>query len=222
MKDLPKIFYPGSKIQIEIVTKTKDNQQYASQVIEAYANGTMEVVTPMLKNKIVYFINDTIITIVLPKGDATYQFDAKVIGKSFANIQTMKVEAISEITKIQRRGYFRLKLIKDIECRAAANMEDREFGEVFKGTMVDISGGGVLFTTTTDIDEYGIIELTIDLNGKKLVVLSSIRRKSLISAGTKVKYTYGVRFENISDFERNLIAKYIFEEQRKLIKKGLV
>jgi c-di-GMP-binding flagellar brake protein YcgR len=33
---------------------------------------------------------------------------------------------------------------------------------------------------------------------------------------------YGINFEKITETERNIIMRFIFEEQRKLVKKGLI
>ena len=36
------------------------------------------------------------------------------------------------------------------------------------------------------------------------------------------RFMYGVAFDKIAELERNIIMRFIFEEQRKLAKKGLI
>lgn len=222
MSELKKIFLPGVKIQIEIMNKQGEIDQLASQVDEQLADGNLEILAPLQQGKIVNLLNDTKIDIVLPKGDAIYRFAARIVSKNYKRISTYIIEPLSEVTKIQRRGYFRMKVIKEVSIKVVENLAEKQFGKPVKGTMMDLSGGGCLFTCPGDYMEGDLLELEFEMRGKMVAFITVVRRKLLNDINARYKHSYGVRFENFTDAERNEVSKFVFEEQRRLIKKGLI
>lgn len=221
MFDFKKHLIIGQKIQLELAINN-ETRQYLSQ-IEGYSNDdTIEILTPISQNRLVYLPNDTTLKVIIFKGDAVFDFKAKVIEKKLGTIPTVKLQIVSGLNKTQRRNYFRLKVIKDMEARLVENLKENKFGEKFKGNMLDISAGGVLMIASKELQEGDIVEFALPLSsGKNIILFGKIVRKSY-TVNAKYKYEYGLQFENISEFERNEITKYIFEEQRKMIKKGLI
>lgn len=221
MPELKKLFSAGDRVQLEVLDITGRVHNYASQINSIYDNEYLDVLIPISKNQIVYLKSESILKVTTAKGDAVYKFDAKIVGKLFGVVPLLKLQVVSDISKLQRRNFFRLKLIRDIEGRKVIDLKGRVFGEKFKGNMLDISGGGILFNSTVLLEEKEIIEITLDLNGKKLILFGTVLRR-VFNNNPKAPYSYGIKFERITEFERNQITKFIFEEQRKLIKKGLV
>ncbi|MGE5631774.1 MAG: flagellar brake protein [Caulobacteraceae bacterium] len=221
MPDLKKVFSVGEKIQILFNDGIGKSHEYVSQIINFHDNEHIDVLIPIYKSEFVYLKEDTIFKVVIPKGEAVYEFVARIADKLYGKIPMLRLHIISELTKIQRRNYYRLKLIREVEIRVVLDLKDRKFGEKLKGHLLDISGGGLMFNMSGELDNKDLVEITLDLNGKKMVVFGSIVRKSM-NHNARTPYTYGVSFEKITEFERNVITKFIFEEQRKLIKKGLV
>ena len=221
MTDLKKYFEAGDKIQIQLADG-KDKQQYLSQIEEIHDDDTLDILTPIHKGRILILMNDAIIRVIKINGDAIYEIKTKLIKKIFAKISMVRLEAVSEVTKIQRRNYFRLKSIKDVIARKVLDIKENQFEDKFKGIMLDISGGGLMISTTVELDVTDVLEVTMSLSSpKELVLLGSVVRKTH-NPDLRLSYSYGVRFDKISEFERNEIMKFIFEEQRKLIKKGLI
>jgi c-di-GMP-binding flagellar brake protein YcgR len=250
MQDFRKHFGPEEKIHIEM-TNGFDKHQYVSQIVDHYDGGILDILTPVQKSKIVYFANDSIVKITSSKGDAIYEIKAQLIEKTFGQISMMRLKIISDINKIQRRDFYRLRTILDITIRTIINVNEKKFGEKNKGIAIDISGGGLLLSTSAVMEENDFVELTLHLpedkettqltqndkyktskelaasntnkapTSNEIVLIGTIVRKHYDS-NAKVAYEYGIRFEKISDFERNEITKFIFNEQRRLIKKGLV
>jgi len=136
-------------------------------------------------------------------------------------IPLLRLKVFPDINKIQRRDYYRLKLMKDAEIRLVEDLKTRKYGEVLKGNLHDISAGGLLFSSNKQLEKDAMLEFKLDLNGKKLIIFGIIVRRTL-AANSKTQYHYGVKYDRMSEFERNEINRYIFEEQRRLIKKGLI
>ncbi len=221
MLDFSKYLQVGEKIQVQYTDANNNVHEYSSQVVEFYSNGMLDILIPLYKNQIVYFRNDAKLKIVVPKGEAVFEFQTQIAEKQFGKIPLLRLQVSGQVNKIQRRNYFRLKVIKELEGRTVINLKERKFGDKFKGNLLDISGGGIQFNMLTELEENASVELTMTLNDKKMTLFGIIVRKNFTN-NAKAPFLYGVRFDRMSEFERNEIMKFIFEEQRKLIKKGLI
>ncbi len=221
MLDLKKYFTVGEKIQMDYLDASGHQREYISQVVEIINNEYIDVLIPIHKKRDVYLSQDALLKIVLVKGEAIYEFKAVLHEKLFGRIPLLRLKIFSEVNKIQRRDYYRLKLMGDLEARLVEDLKERKYGELFKCNLHDISAGGVLLSTNKELQEKALLEFTLNLNGNKLIVYGTIVRKTL-TGNHRAPYSYGVKFEKMSELEKTAITKFIFEEQRRLIKKGLV
>jgi c-di-GMP-binding flagellar brake protein YcgR len=221
MFNLKKYFTIGEKILMEYIDASGRVHDYRSQVIELHSNDFLDVLIPIHKNQDIYLKQDTMLKLIVPKGEAVYELRAVLYEKLIGRIPLYRLKFLSEVNKIQRRDFYRLKLMKDIEAVKVEDLKERIYGEKFRCNLHDISAGGIHISTVKELQEKDMIEITLNLNGKKHVVFGIIIRRTL-TANTRAPYAYGVKFDRISDFERNEVSKYIFEEQRRLLKKGLV
>lgn len=221
MKDLNKYFTVGEKIQMDHLDASGHLHEYTSQVVELIDNEFLDVLIPIHKKHDVYLRPDTMLKLVVQKGEAIYELRAVLHEKLFGRIPLLRLKVLSEISKIQRRDSYRLQLMGDTEARLVEDLKQGKYSEVFKCNLHNISAGGVLLSSRKELQENDMLEFTLDLNGKKLIVYGIIVRRTL-TLNTKAPYAYGVNFERVSEFERNEITKFIFTEQRRLIKKGLV
>lgn len=221
MLDLKKYFTVGENIQIDYIDLNGHIHEYKSKVIELNDNEFIDVLIPMHKNHDVYLRQDTLLKLILIKGGAVYEFRAVLHEKSFGRIPLLRLKVLSDVNKIQRRDFYRLTLMRDIEARQVEDLKQRIYGETFKCSLHDISAGGVLLSTKKELQEKDILEFALNLNGKKLVLFGIVVRKTLM-VNSRATYSYGIKFDRMSEFERSEINRFIFDEQRRLIKKGLV
>jgi len=221
MSDLKRYFAIGEKIQIDHIDAKGHMQEYRSQVVDIHDGDFMDVLIPIHKSRDVYLSQNSIVKIVSVKGDAIYEFKAVIQEKLFGRVPLLRLKVISEVNKIQRRDSYRLKLMRDIEVRRVENLQEKKLGEKFRCNLHDMSTGGILISTNKELQEGDMLEATIGLNGAQLVVYGIIVRRTL-TVSHKAPYSYGVKFDKMSEFDKNKLTKFIFEEQRKLIKKGLI
>lgn len=221
MFDLKKYFTVGEKIQIHYADAGGCLREYTSQVIELNDNEFMDILIPIHNKHDVYIRQGSILKLVISKGEAVYEFKAALFEKLFGRIPLLRLKVFPEVNKIQRRDFYRLKLMRDIEARQVIDLKERKYGESFKCNLHDISAGGILVSCNKELQENDKLEFILDLNGKKLIVFGLIVRKTL-NVNSRTAYIYGIRYDRMSEFERSEITKFIFTEQRKMIKKGLV
>ena len=155
------------------------------------------------------------------------------------NFFLMKAKAISKLVKFQRREYYRLNVMMDILFErlddSAADMEKMsdvkgllqtsilDENIVGRGTMVDISGGGVRFISDTRMQDanYLFVIFTIATGGKKIVA-ELMGKVIAINFNPDVgNYTYRLKFLYKDSKMQETIVRFIFEEERRIRKKEL-
>jgi c-di-GMP-binding flagellar brake protein YcgR len=221
MLDLKKFLSVGERIQIEYFDEAGRHNDYKSQIVEIHDNDLVDILIPIHKKRDVYLRKDTVIKIVLTKGEAVYEIKAVIYETLFASIPLMRVKMLTEVHKIQRRNFYRLKVMLDIGIRLVENYDEKKYGVQSTCNMLDISTGGLSFSTRKEFHEKDMLELTLSLNDKKLTVFGKIVRRTF-NDNYRAPFSYGVEFFKISGNERNVITKFIYDEQRRLIKKGII
>lgn len=221
MQEINKFFNEGDRINL-LLMNGYDNHQYVSKIESINSDETIDVLIPISKNRIIYIKNEAFLKVITAKEGAIYEFKAQVVNKLFGKIPLLRLSKVSEITKIQRRNYYRLKIINKIKVRKVINLKEKQFDEFFAGSLVDISGGGVAISTSKELELNDLIETNMDLNSQNICTFGTIVRKDLREDGSNSPFVYGVKFEKITEHDRNIIMRFIFEEQRKLAKKGLI
>jgi c-di-GMP-binding flagellar brake protein YcgR len=155
-----------------------------------------------------------------------YKFKAKVIRrKTVDNIALLDIEQASEIEKIQRRQFFRFDCSIPIRYRQviSLNKEQNEGIPFKKAYTRDLSAGGLCFKTEEKLEMDKTLEVEIFLEENLVKTFyGTIVRVSKLEGLERNFYEIGIWFKKVESKEREAIVKFIFIEQRKLIKKGLI
>jgi len=220
MQDINKYLHIGARINL-LVMNDYNQSQYVSRVDNINEDGTIDVLIPISKRRIVYIKNDTVLKVIITKEGAIYEFKAEIVSKLFGVDPLLRLTRVSDIQKIQRRNYFRLKSLNTIKIRKIVNLKEAIFDEYINVIMVDISGGGLAFNADVELEINDMIEVSMNLNANTINLLGKIVRADRDEDKAK-KIAYGINFDKITEMERNIIMRFIFEEQRKLAKKGLI
>lgn len=210
----------GDKIQISRNNNSKI--KHICQVLDILNDKEYIISGPIRRSTIIHVRTNSIIEVSYHKeSTGKFVFKAIVTDKIEKGIYKLYIKRIGEINKIQERNYFRLNL----ELKAIKRFEIEESDEkiVLLETCKtkDISGGGLkLFSNYKhEIDDK--LFLTIYIDNRELNLLGEVLRVS-DSTSNEYKYELGVRFVNMHISERDIIVKFIFEQQRELRKKGLI
>ncbi|HOM02076.1 MAG TPA: flagellar brake protein [Acetivibrio sp.] len=162
--------------------------------------------------------------IVFIKDDSLYEFNGKVIGREVRhNISLLRVEITSEIKRIQRRDFFRFDCSIPVSYRIVDKPGIYDNQRKFtKSYTRDLSGGGVCIRLKERIETGQLLRCELSLNDfNKVSFLGRVVRLTEYDKENDVyKYEIGIKFEEIEEKDRERIISYIFQEQRRLIKKG--
>lgn len=170
----------------------------------------------------IYIKKDAFLKVIISRDSAIFEFKAKLVNKVFGKEPLLQLDRVSEIIKIQRRNYYRLKIIKQIKVRKVVNIKEKLYEEYFSAALVDLSGGGIGINSTEKLDANDIVEINMELSSKIINMYGRVVRIELLIKSKQEMYNYGIHFEKITEIERNIIMRFIFDEQRKLAKKGLI
>ncbi len=216
--DLPNI---GDKIELYDYSGNINNK-YLSQLFDIIDDKTLIISGPIHNKVLVPFHrNDFIEVVYFKKNKGRYSFGAmisKVIQKEMYKI---RIKRTTKIRKIQQRNFYRLACrIPTIKIHHICedNLEKDIREECF---ISDISGGGIGVFCNYPHDSGDFVDIQIDSQGLKICIKGEIIRIS-DSKNQKYKFNIGVRFVDLKDNDRDKIVSFIFEEQTKLRKKGLI
>lgn len=157
-----------------------------------------------------------------------FSFKAKVIERNNdGNVAMLKIKPVTELERIQRRKFFRMKATLDIKYREPVNKDaDPSMQHAYKKAVTrDLSGGGLCIATMEKLENGKIFEFVLDLAGRgEIEFIGRVVRVIKTYDGDEFKYKYqiGISFEKIEEKDREEIIRYIFFAQRKLRKKGLI
>ncbi len=123
------------------------------------------------------------------------------------------LDILTTLQKYQRRQFFR------INCGLTFQYKDDVNQEWYEGMILDISGGGIRFTTKSKLESNRPLMSHIRLNwsddDEEELFLAGMMIESAPTELDKTVYENRVEFEGIDYMEREIIIKFIFEEERR-------
>jgi c-di-GMP-binding flagellar brake protein YcgR len=214
----------GTKLELELYDANGDKivPTLISQFEAVLPDGSMEILSPILEGRIYPVHRGTNLDVIYEKNGDLYRFASQALGRKLeGNIHLLRIKPLSEVEKIQRRYFFRFNCVRDVDYRIFAHREtkEEERGDYKKGITKDISGGGICLCSDIRPEIGWYVEGKLLLNQDILFIGRVVRVINIHDRG-KYNYEIGIEFDDISNMNRERIIGYIFEEQRKLLKKG--
>lgn len=233
------IIAEGDKIEFtEILSQEEDRDgkkanTYVSQLFDFLDNGNLRVAMPISKGRLIPLSKGLKYDIFFYTSKGLFQSKALIVDRyKSGNIYTMEIELTTELQKYQRRQFYRLEKTLQLHYvklsdedyhriiktrKFPENLKDIEIYE--KGTSADISGGGMRFVGRTKIDTGSKVFVIFDIMSGDTYTKFHLPATVILSFELQNKMNYfehRVEFENISKDYRELLIRYIFEEERKL------
>lgn len=231
----------GNKIDFkDILSKEQLNggltpATYASQVFEMRNDNILRVSMPIEHGRIIPLSKGKKFDAFFYTAKGLYQCRVIIIDRfKINNIYMMDIELLTEPVKYQRRQYYRLELnipvrymqITETESNVMANEEElperlENLAEYHTGDTIDISGGGLRFTGDTLVEKGNRIAVVFDIdyegNIERYLLAADVIMSFAIPQHHGM-YEHRVEFKDISKENREMLIKYIFQEERKIRK----
>ncbi len=238
----------GDKIDIRQMNHSgelmRHTKTYVSQLVDFIDTDVIHIATPIGSNRIIILYVGENYNLCFYTNKGLYQCTCVVMNYYKENNMIIAVVKLtSDLEKFQRRQYYRLECVLEMEYRAIGReeeiLEKRLLSDDFgsdgerlecrnkldqlnqawqKATITDLSGGGARFNSASFHESGETVRIRFDIFiGNKLKKFS-IGAK--VVASTKLLdhagvYEQRVEFNDIGTKDRDYLIKYIFEQDRK-------
>ena len=231
---LEKYIKEGDKLDIETIErpgKEIEKRQYRSMVYDIVSEDQIKIAMPIEQGKVILLPVDGEYNLCFYTKSGLYQCLSRVIERSKVdNVFVLLMELTTDLSKYQRREYYRLNTVLEMKATKVADEVDEtqltEEVEIIdtditfdNGVMVDISGGGARFISRTQypVGSEVLFKFSLFVSGKMNEY--TLHGRVLFSQAMKNNpgaFEHRMQFIHIMKDDRESIIRYIFEEERKI------
>lgn len=229
---------PGDKIEIRKIDKNSDKDKiktYYSQIYDIIEdNDTLKIAMPLMASKVILLGLDMTYEIFIINEKGMYVCQGILVNRyREKKLFIAEIKLYTKLEKFQRRQFFRLdtniaikyKVIKDEEVeKFLLSKTEEQRNTVFldkeylDGITLDISGGGLRFTSDKPHKrgEYIKLEFSATSQGSQIhfSIIAEIVLSDKVPNRTEI-FDHRVSYYMISNRAREDLIKYIFEEERR-------
>ncbi|NPV92424.1 MAG: hypothetical protein HPY50_16800 [Firmicutes bacterium] len=194
--------------------------KYMSRVEEVNLNRIV-MGAPISHNRIILLPRGQEIKVEMAIRGGLCRFGTPVRGQLNTPIPTIQVDWPEQVERIQRRNWVRIPLVADMTYSLLT--EEPETAPLpVKSRSLDISGGGMLITTTQDKEALGngLLSLTLKLPALELNSIKARVAHILTGVNKSTPNRVGVEFLDVPRMVREQIVKFINLKQREMIRMG--
>ncbi|HON42662.1 MAG TPA: PilZ domain-containing protein [Bacillota bacterium] len=219
------LFEPGGQIRVRLAAKD-DFPSFATK-IEGKADSGYWIYAPYTDDyRSMVRAQDELEVSMMWKG-AVYFFGATVIGEKHDRVKLLLISDPEFIRREQRREFVRVPVMFDAQIACNPATQDASADEWVTVVASDISGGGIgLFIWNKDVPAWLLarrrirVAMPIGQDGSTVKVMGQVVRLEKPDEGPTDGVNVGVKFIEISESERRVIIRFVFDRQRELIRKS--
>ncbi len=244
----------GDKIEMYRISAQMDEKevrrQYISQLLDYMEDDQVKLAMPMEGGRMVPLTVGDMYEVCFYTSGGLFQARLEIVDRyKENNIFLLVGEFRSDLEKCQRRQYYRLEQIIDIDYRTFTKEEEilerrlklndfaneeariscrKILNEVqnkwMLATITDISGGGARFNSFIMHKKEAMLFLRIPITQNGVSTIFELKCEVVASDVLPKRtdfYETRVKFVDIDRDEREQIVRFIFEQERKMLRKGI-
>ena len=231
-------FAIGDRIELmhikSAIGRKVSDKKYGSQLLDFDGDRTAKIAMPISEGKVIPLEIDDDYNLCFFTNSGLYQCTAQIKKRYTENrMYVMDVIFLTPLKKFQRRKFYRLDCLFTIRYRIVPKEQfekkneaeqDNEKDEILweEGTISDLSGGGIRFHGNVECKKGDFVEIVLPLSLQSGIIPLSLYMKVVSCVhfeGSRVAYETRGEFLNINEKERETVIKYVFEEQRRRMRK---
>ncbi len=236
---LSDIVIDGDKVEISAIVRAMAEEEnkpkvYTTRVNTILTDDKLEILMPMEKTKLILLPVDGEYNLCFNTAKGLYQCSARIYDRyKSSNIYVLAFELTSNLRRFQRREYYRFNCVIDMRMRELkkdeADSVDKGHPMIVQGLplrralICDLSGGGMRLITDTlfEVDTYVYCSFNLYINGhlKEYEMIGRVLRGKAID-NRPGEFEQSIQFIGIDIDVREEIIRYIFEEERKIMRKN--
>lgn len=210
----------GEKLEIIVKRDSQEDIKGYSMLQDITSTGELVVTQPMRDGIPIELRPSDSIKVLFFREEGCFAFDCQLADRfKIENADLFSIRQISPIEKIQRRQFYRLKIVLPVEIKI---LDDKEDSPILKGYSIDISGNGLRLNIDQKLDVNSMIKCNIKLSSNESVSVKGRVVRASLDNKFAYKYDIGISFVDIPSATQDRIVKFVFEKQRELISKGFV
>ncbi|MGI6779013.1 MAG: flagellar brake protein [Acetivibrionales bacterium] len=226
----------GTRLEIELLNHLGDKKgpAYVSQLLRIVDQENIIIASPIHKSVVIPVHAGTRVRVFAlheTHGLLSFNATAKSSHKK-DNLSLLLLNITSDLIKIQRRDFYRLQCCIDVDYYILDNENENhgnhsegnnsESKEYKKAIAKNISASGICIVVEEKIPKDSLLHLSICLGNTLIKSTCKVIRSTLIENTRGNKYELGLSFVKMSRHSQEILIKYIFDQQRELLKKDLV
>lgn len=223
----------GNKVELvkldQIIRNEPNKKVYVSKIFDIQPGRILQIAMPIYEGKIVPLNLDEKYSACFYTEKGLLQCNVVVKARyKSGNLFFLDVFMITEISKVQRRAFYRYNCLLDAKIRIVS---DNEFTTGIPDNIdipsdnlnwsdvkiVDISGGGARLVAKEHLEKNEVIKLKFMVLVLDEVMYFDLFARVLSSVQTRERrglYEQRLEFMKISQDDRDKIIRYIFESER--------
>ncbi|WP_019851134.1 flagellar brake protein [Desulfitobacterium sp. PCE1] len=206
-----------SGLAIELHVPESDYQGNYKTHIDEVGKTRISVYAPHQQGMIIPLQEGTLVEVTFWDEVASYSFNSSILQRIAVPIPVFVLKMPESIKRVQRRNYVRIPAFFPITYQV---VEKEGLGDIQKGSMLDLSGGGMRFQSKVKLEKGTILYAYLEFPFGTIGTPGRVCRMEAIE-DTKF-FSVSVDFYQISERDRDRIIRCVFDIQRDLRKKGLI
>ena len=204
-------------LAVEIVVSEGEYEGIYRTRVEEVGERLLAVGAPFVHGEVVPLREGTKVKLTFWDEAAAYSFEGEIMQRIAVPIPIFLLELPDSVDKVQRRDFVRVPAFYPVSFRSVTK---KGLSDLQKGTLLDLSGGGMHFLTKEPVENQALLYVILTL--PKGDLKTSVRVCRAEKLDDSKNYTVSVEFHDISERERDQIIRCVFDIQRAMRKKGLV
>lgn len=225
-----------------------DNKIYKSKLLDFISEDKASIAMPIERGRVIPLEVGDKYSIRFYTNKGLFQCKAIITNRyRNDNLYVLEVQFLSALEKYQRRQYYRIECIIDIDYRVLTENEvsimrriradefvneeekqkyilelEEHKKEWLPGNILDLSGGGARFTSNC-VHEIGqMLQISMSLSDGRWIknyLLNAVIISSYKMVNRQGFYEHRIQFKDIKKDDREALIRFIFEEERRQRKK---
>lgn len=236
----------GTKLELKKIrhVETMEEISYVSRFLYQKSADEAVIEMPVRSGLLVPLTPNEMFQVCFYTAKGLYQCQSQVVSRHYEDsLPVAVIKLRSEFEKLQRRQYYRMECLLQMEfcslteeeydellaqksdswnepAQKEQSVEEQGNGRLrfYSGVTLDISGGGVRFNSSHEAQPGDIIALRIAFTEEEVRKIQILFAKVLTVVPVLNRsglFEHRVEFVSISNTERESIIRYIFLEERK-------
>jgi len=179
---------------------------------------TILIHAPLDKGQRIRLVERNVYGLRFISGEAQVNFDAKFMQREkIEGFEMLRFFLITDGEKVQRRNSFRF--VCSIPITFNLVEDNGEQSKRTEGLVRDLSSGGIKMITTMNIPSGSLLRIDLFLDDDYVMVFGHVLMAKHVPENVKYPYQYGIKFEVLPESDEERIVRYVYNEQRKLLKR---